>query len=124
MPKITAAIEKALELSDSALPRLDRHPSRPQLNLLAQFLSTALGSICRSANVATSLVGTSQDVRDLIAYRMGMWPRDEQPPLLARGWREEVVGNVIEHLLDGDLAICIADPLADEPLSFEPRGKG
>lgn len=123
MPKITAAIETALQLPESELPRLERHPSRPQLNLLGQFLSTALGSICRSASVAPSLVGTSQDVRDLIAFRLGMWDSKEEPPILARGWREEVVGNVIEHLLDGDLAICITDPLAEEPLSFEPRGK-
>ena len=41
-------------------------------------------------------------------------------PLLARGWRAEVVGQVIDHLLAGDLAIRIADPLADEPLVFEP----
>jgi ribonuclease D len=123
MPRITAAIDTALKLPENELPRLERHPSRPQLNLLGQFLSTALGSICRPASVATSLVGTSQDVRDLIAFRLGLWDAREEPPLLARGWREDVVGNVIEHLLDGDLAICINDPLADEPLSLEPRGK-
>jgi ribonuclease D len=105
------------------LPRLARKSSRPQLNLLGQFLSTALGSICRSAEVAPSLAGTAQDVRDLIAYRLnlGGFAADEVP-LLARGWRAEVVGQVIDHLLAGDLAIRIADPLADEPLAFEQRG--
>jgi hypothetical protein len=33
------------------------------------------------------------------------------------------VGQVIDHLLSGDLAIRISDPLNDEPLAFEPRNK-
>ena len=31
------------------------------------------------------------------------------------------VGQVIDHLLAGDLAVRIADPLGDEPLVFERR---
>jgi ribonuclease D len=122
MPKIAQCVEKAMSLKDSELPRLPRKSSRPQLNLLGQFLSTALGSICRSAQVAPSLAGTAQDVRDLIAYRLqlgGFAPGEV--PLLASGWRAEVVGQVIDHLLAGDLAIRIGDPLADEPLEFERR---
>jgi ribonuclease D len=125
MPKIAQCVEKAMLLKDSELPRLPKKSSRPQLNLLGQFLSTALGSICRSAEVAPSLAGTAQDVRDLIAYRLqlgGFAPGEV--PLLARGWRAEVVGQVIDHLLAGDLAIRIGDPLADEPLEFERRQRG
>jgi ribonuclease D len=122
LPKIAEAIERALKLKEHEWPRLDRKPTRPQLNLLGQFLSTALGSICRSAEVAPSLAGTAQDVRDLIAYRLKLGGFEPgEVPLLARGWRAEVVGQVIDHLLAGDLAIRIADPLADEPLAFERR---
>src|SRR5690606_3830626 len=122
IPKIAQCVERALALPDSELPRHDRQPSRPQLNLLGQFLSTALGSICRRASVAASIVGTAQDVRDLIAYRLGLGGFAEgEVPVLAQGWRAEVVGQVIDHLLEGELSIRIADPLADEPLAFEPR---
>ena len=122
IPKISQSVERALNLGESELPRQDRHPSRPQLNLLGQFLSTALGSICRRASVAASMVGTAQDVRDLIAFRLGLGGFAEgETPVLAQGWRAEVVGQVIDHLLAGDLAIRIADPLSDEPLAFEPR---
>jgi ribonuclease D len=124
LPKLGQCVERGLSLSDDELPRLHRKSSRPQLNLLGQFLSTALGSICRSAQVAPSLAGTAQDVRDLIAYRLGLGGFDDgDVPSLARGWRAEVVGQVIDHLLSGDLAIHIADPLADEPLMFERRQK-
>jgi len=121
LPRISEAIERALALADSELPVMDRRPMRSQLNVLGQFLSTALGSICRSAGVAPSIVGTAQDVRDLIAYHLGMADPDEGVPLLATGWRKQVVGCVIEDLLSGRLTISIADPLAEEPLTFEPR---
>lgn len=122
LPRMVQCVEKALSLKDHELPRLDRKSSRPQLNLLGQFLSTALGSICRSAQVAPSLAGTAQDVRDLIAYRLNLGGFENgEIPVLAQGWRVEVVGQVIDHLLAGDLAVRIADPLADEPLIFERR---
>jgi ribonuclease D len=122
LPRISQCVEKALALPDDELPRLERKSSRPQLNLLGQFLSTALGSICRTAQVAPSLVGTAQDVRDLIAYRLKLGGFESgEVPVLAQGWRAEVVGQVIDHLLAGDLAVRIADPLADEPLIFERR---
>ncbi len=120
LPKIASVIERSLELNDHDLPHSERKNSRPQLNLLGQFLSTALGSICRKANVAASLAGTAQDVRDLIAYRLGLGGfEDGELPALATGWRAQVVGQVIDHLLAGDVSIRIADPLADEPLAFE-----
>lgn len=124
LPKFADCVDRALALKDDELPRLPKKLSRPQLNLLGQFLSTALGSICRSAEVAPSLAGTAQDVRDLIAWRLklgGFAPGEV--PALAQGWRADVVGQVIDHLLAGDLAIFIADPLADEPLEFERRNQ-
>lgn len=120
LPKLGDCVDRAMALPDSELPKTERRSTRPQLNLLGQFLSTALGSICRSANVAPSLAGTAQDVRDLIAYRLqlgGFAPGEI--PSLAQGWRAEVVGQVIDHLLAGDVSIRISDPLADEPLEFE-----
>ena len=75
-----------------------------------------------NARRAASLAGTSQDVRDLISYRLNLGGFDDgELPLLAQGWRAEVVGQVIDHLLSGDLSIRIADPLQDEPLVFEKR---
>jgi ribonuclease D len=121
LPRIVAAIETALHLADDELPSLDRRPVRSQLNVLGQFLATALGSICRSAGVAPSIVGTAQDVRDLIAHHLKLTDPDDEQPLLAQGWRAQVVGRVIEDLISGELAVRINDPLADEPLTFEPK---
>ncbi len=120
---ISECIRQALELPQEAWPApSERTANRPQLTLLAQFLAAALGCVCRSQQVAASLVGTVQDVRDLIAYRLGLdSPHDAELPALARGWRAEVVGRTLEDLLAGKLSFYIADPLGEQPLGFEPR---
>lgn len=118
---LCAAIERALALPERDCPRPAPRATRPQLNLLGQFLHTALSSICHAAEVAPSLAGTVEDVRDLIAYRLDIAGSRRGPvPALAQGWRAEVVGRVIEELLSGQLAIRITDPMSDEPLSFVP----
>ena len=78
LPKIGEHIALALDLPESELPRSERREMPNQLNLLGQFLSSALSSICRSAQIAPSIVGTASDVRDLIAYRLGYG--DPEPP--------------------------------------------
>ena len=85
MDQLAACIRRGLEVSLDELER-EPHDSMPsQLNLLGQFLSPALTSICRRANVATSLAGTASDVRDLIAYRLNFGRANSgEPPLLAR----------------------------------------
>jgi ribonuclease D len=118
MPKIVEAIDRAINLSESDLPQTERREVPNQINVLGQFLSTALTSLCRSMSLAPALVGTAGDVRDLIAYRLGYG--DGQPPALAEGWRAEVVGSLIDDLLAGKLSIRITDPLSDHPLVFEP----
>jgi ribonuclease D len=123
LSRIATCVKRGLEvpLGDIERPSQEAMPS--QLNLLGQFLSPALSSICRNANVATSLAGTATDVRDLIAYRLGFAGADNgRPPLLAVGWRAEVVGHLIEELLAGKKSIHIEDPLSEHPLAFEPVG--
>jgi ribonuclease D len=119
LPKISEAIALALELPDQELPTFERRETPSQINMLGQFLSSALTSICHRAHLAPSIVGTASDVRDLIAYRMGYGDND-RPPILAQGWRNEVVGQLIEDLLAGKRSIRIVDPESNEPLAFDP----
>ena len=123
LPKITEAIERGLTLPQEDCPRLRRGRTPKQLNLLGQFLSSALTSICRQAEISPAIVGTAQDVRDLIAYRLRMDGAPPEPPILAQGWRAEIVGNRIEQLISGELSMRVCDPLADDPLVFEPTDR-
>jgi ribonuclease D len=89
---------------------------------LGQLLATVLSNVCRSKNIAPSLVGTVEDVRELIAYTLAGNKQAEQGlPALARGWRSEVVGTIIRDVLAGRLMIRVANPQDEQPLVFEPR---
>jgi ribonuclease D len=117
---LAACIRRGLEAPLDELGRRPRHAMPSQLDLLGQFLSPALASICRSAGVATSLAGTASDVRDLIAYRLNFGgANDREPPALARGWRAELVGHLIDELLAGQKSIRIEDPESEHPLAFD-----
>ncbi len=122
LPQLAAAVERGLTISDDQCPVPAQREGPAQLAILGQFLSSALGSICRAAELAPSIVGTASDVRDLVAYRLEVAEGNgsQEPPLLGRGWRAEVVGRLIDDLLAGKLAIRIRDPRSNEPLSFEP----
>lgn len=122
VPQLADAVKRGLELADDQCPAPQRRETPTQLNLLGQFLSAALMSICRAAELAPSIVGTASDVRELVAYRLGLSEGNGagEPPVLGRGWRAEIVGRQIDELLSGRLAIRIHDPLAAMPLVFEP----
>ena len=91
-----------------------------QLSLLGQFLAPALASVCQHAEIAASLAGTASDVRELVAHKMGFVPtEDGQLPSLATGWREELVGKLIEDLLDGKKSIRITNAKHADPLAFD-----
>jgi ribonuclease D len=119
---IAAAIEQALSLPEEQCPpRTPREPS-PQLSVLGQFLFAALGSICRQAQLAPNLVGSPNDIRELINYRTAHGREHRRVPRLARGWREQFVGHLFDDLMAGKVSIRISDPRSDCPLAFEEHG--
>lgn len=120
VPDLAKVIDRALKCTDDLVPEPRGVDASPQLTMLGQFLSSALSSICRDAQVAASLVGTASDVRELIAWRLEPRESEAGEPLLARGWRAEVVGRLLDDLLRGKLSIRIANPAAEQPLVFEP----
>lgn len=122
IPDLANVVARGLALPDNECPQVVRNDTSSQLTMLGQFLSSALSSICRDAEVATSLVGTASDVRDLVAFRLGQWS-DRDKPSLMRGWRAEVVGQLLDDLLGGRTSIRIVNLRSDQPLVFEPRGK-
>jgi ribonuclease D len=89
---------------------------------LGQFLFAALGSLCREAELAPALVGTPNDIRDLIAYDTSNSKSARQPPRLARGWRAEFVGRLFDDLLAGKVSVSVQDATSEAPLRFERGG--
>ena len=122
IPQLAECIRRALETPESEGPPGLPRDIVPQLSLLGQFLSAALGSICRQMQLAPGLVGGPSDVRELILHRIAAeGDPAAEPPALGRGWRAEVVGHSFEDLLAGKMAVRISDPLSEHPLVIEGR---
>jgi ribonuclease D len=116
---IADAIDRGLSLPEGELPGGERHRAPPaQLAVLGQFLSTAVAGLCRQMNLAPAMVGTVSDMRDLLAWKLD-YDVDDGEPLLATGWRAEVVGSVIDDLLAGRAALRIGDPRSHDPLVID-----
>ena len=120
LPKLAEAITRGLKIPENECPAAGRPDNGPQLSVLGQFLFAALGSLCRERQLAPGLVGSPNDVRDLIAFRTGRGDMD-RVPRLERGWRAQVAGQIIDDLVAGRLAVRIVAPESDSPLAFEPR---
>lgn len=119
---LSDAIARGLELPDDECPGGERHRTPPpQLAMLGQFMATAVAGMCRSEHLAPALVGTSSDMRDLLAYKLGYHDGD-RPPLLASGWRANVVGTLVDDLLAGRAALRIGDIKSHDPLVIERWG--
>jgi len=121
---LSEAIQRGLELPDEECPGGEKHRAPPpQLAVLGQFLATAVAGVCRQMHLAPALVGTSSDMRDLLAYKLGYWDSDdERVPLLASGWRADVVGSLVDDLLSGKASLRIGDVRSHDPLVIDRRG--
>lgn len=118
VPIVAKAIERAIALPDDECPEPIRFENHQQLTLTGQFLATAMTALCRDAEVAAALVGSSSDLRDLAAHRLGVGAARNSTPSLLQGWRAKVIGDRIEALLDGRLGVRIIDAAAEQPLSL------
>jgi ribonuclease D len=121
---LSQAIERGLALPDDECPGGERHRAPPpQLAVLGPFLATAVAGVCRQMHLAPALVGTSSDMRDLLAWKLGYWDgEEERVPLLASGWRADVVGSLVDDLLSGRASLRIGDVRSHDPLVIVRHG--
>jgi len=122
LDEIAAAVRRGLDLPDEECPHPVRRGRTPKLSVLGQFLFAALGSMCRQSRLAANLVGTPNDIRELIACRTAADAAPPRSAKLAQGWRAEFVGRLFDDLLSGKISIRVADPASDCPLAFEEKG--
>jgi len=114
---ITEQVALAMAIDDEDLPSKIRVAPSVNLGILGQFLQTGLNLICVRERIAPGLVANAQDVRDLAARMMGMLETSE-PLKLDSGWRREIVGKSFANLLNGKLALRIANLDQDQPLEL------
>ena len=120
LPSLAEAIQRGNRLQPDSLPEPPQRDSHPQLQVLCQFLATVTNAVCRGAGISPGIVGTVADLRELVAYRLGLeYPAGGGVPRLAQGWRHQLVGDLIEGVLQGKVVVRIGNPLAESPLCLE-----
>lgn len=120
LPGLADAIERGLSLPDDECPGGEKHRAPPShVAVLGQFMATAVAGMCRQMKIAPALVGTASDMRDLLAWKLGFGEEGEPSPLLATGWRREVVGELIDDLLSGKAALRVGDLTSSDPLVID-----
>ncbi|MEO1527364.1 MAG: HRDC domain-containing protein [Planctomycetota bacterium] len=114
---IAAAIQAALEVPDNELPKRTPRSRSVISPMLSQFLSTSMACISRQNKLAPSIVGNADDVKEVLGYELDRQSGDEVPSLL-QGWRGEIVGKTFRRLLNGEIAIRVANVRKEQPLEF------
>jgi ribonuclease D len=116
---ILEVVEQARALPAEQLPpAAERDQDPPQVGMVANVLTAALGDLCVRRRLASNLVASGQDVKALVRARLGGCGVPEDSPL-AKGWRREHVLPELEALLHGRRTLRIADPGAEAPFAFE-----
>jgi ribonuclease D len=118
--KISEAIRRGNDIDEASLPNRLPRGETVHLGLLGQFLTTIVHVVCRDQNIAPSLVGTSQQIRELAAWKLGII-HCESLPEMARGWRAEIIGMVVERALRGEISLRIGNPSSGRPLVIDER---
>ncbi len=122
--EILGRVAQAQSLPPEQLPEhSERHDDGPGLTMIVNLLAAALANCCAQKKVATSLVGTTNDLKELIRWHLQGRPGAARP-VLASGWREQVCGEILLDVLSGSRALRVIDPLSDVPVSVEPVRDG
>lgn len=120
---LVRVIKAAKAIPDADLPQrihTDRQDHSQDDHVIGKLLSLALANRCSEMEVAQSILATSADLRELVRWSLnGRSP--QRLPKLMIGWRAEVCGELLTDVLDGKIAIRVADPNSDHPLIFEAR---
>ena len=74
--------------------------------------------ICREENIAPNLASSTQELRTMAAWRLGMIKLDEEPRLFS-GWRREVIAEKIDDVLEGRKTLRVVDARSNQPLTID-----
>jgi ribonuclease D len=113
---ILAAIQTALALPPGEWPEVpkERRPE-PESAGLVELLQAVLKARAMDEEIAPTLLATSADLQALVDAKDRA---DLDLPLL-KGWRRDLLGNILLDVLDGKIAVTI-DP-ATASLRWAPR---
>ncbi len=118
-PEILARIAQAQAVAGDQLPeQAERHDDGPGLTMIVSLLAAALANCCAQQKVSTGLLGSTNDLKELIRWSLQDRPESSRPHL-ASGWRNGVCGETLLDVLSGRRTLRVTDPLSDVPVAVE-----
>jgi ribonuclease D len=119
--EIVAAVDRALKLPQSELPVSMRRDDPAKVGVLTQLLTVMTNSLAAEHQVDVALLATNADLQELVRWRLGLTPEEEEPIVLT-GWRGSILREPLLGMLDGRYAVRVAKPEAANPLAIEAWG--
>jgi len=121
---IAKCIERGIAAPEIRVQKNRRGRRDDVSGMVAQLLSDALATLCRSRKIASQLVATSDDLREWAEFRLAQNPKSKAPiddddlPRLLTGWRGEIFGNELDGILHGDVGVFVRNLHAENPLEL------
>lgn len=107
-PHLTAVLSKLIQeaknLPENELPDLIAPKTSTKYQEIIPFLTSALGIVAGENQLPLTLLASAQELRNYLAYRFDK-SAGTPPSKLATGWRYQLVGPVLEQILQGKLAM-------------------
>lgn len=119
--ELLAAIERGIAIPDEDLPRSSGRRETTEEQMVAKILAAAMLQRGSEQGIATGVIGSNEDLRDLLDwFRYG--EKAEKPALLM-GWREELIGRYLLQILSGEVVARVAVGSDAIKLHFEPASQ-
>ena len=118
--EIVAAVTKGLELPAENWPARPKRRDPSEEQMVVKILSAALIHVAQEADVAPSLLGGNEDLKDFVHHMLEANDKDP-PPKLAQGWRKEVCAEYLRDLINGKVHLRISTDGGKLTLAFEDR---
>ena len=119
--ELIAAIQRGIAIPEEDLPRSAGRRETTEEQMVAKILAAAMLQRSSEQGIATGVIGSNEDLRDLLDwFRSG--GQMEKPSLLI-GWREELVGRYLLQILSGEVVARVAATADEIKLHFEPAAQ-
>lgn len=117
------AIVRGRSLPEEECPRRVQKRETPDEQMIVKILSAAMIHLARNHQIAAGLLGSNEDLRQLMDWQAeGESP--DAAPRLASGWRAQVCGNSLTDLLKGRTAVRIQNVAGSPQLVFDDHANG
>jgi ribonuclease D len=118
LPDLIQVVQRGREVSLENCPSpAERDLDPPQVGWIANVMNAVLADFCIREGLASNLVASTQDLKQLVRARLlGMGPPEES--FLTQGWRAQFVLPHLQAVLEGKRSIRIANAQADAPLAY------